>query len=558
MIGYLFYSQDYSADLNTCYNIFETSIYENINHSALIEATDLLYDLGVFIIESDMTASEDKTFIRLNPEFYKESSINIEDYITKGIDVQKIYQTLTISEKFLASFIADSYEPIEIEFIETRFKNRFNESLFDEALTKNIKHNFVFTCNNKNNKDSLFVPRIFRKTLRDLFSNDDIFTQLSSIINSEISELYDTLDKKEQTIIDYESRIASLEEELDGMKVEYSEILLSNREISETDIITEKNRLLLENSNLIKRNKEIRNELMDLKSKVIVFDNNQIDIDEFLNLSLDEKNKDRFIDMLLLMLKSIGLDAKINIENEGPIIIAVASAPDIAIMVDFKLGQTLEEEMYPFGMHLQTDEYILKSELKNHSRVMKLFIANEFPENNSIIRLSKKYLVKLLSIKQLIDIYNIFNIMPIPQQELVKILNIEDSERDIFVKDWQIEDLNKLIAKKKVEILRNLLIYNELYKATDTNYDSRDAEGIYNNVKKTFIDKGLEPITELEIKKTLENFSSPLLQMTIRNINYPNSEHFVPLLNPNMLIKQIKFLSKYLSEISDDLIIDDI
>lgn len=556
MIGYLYYSDDYIANMEDCYNRLSSSLYDNTERDDLLDATDILYDLNVILIDSE----EEEKMIRLNPEFYKESSVNIEDYITKGTDVAEVYGKMEINDKFLLAFVLENHVPIEIDVIKERFNLRFEEDLFEGSFSKLIRHNFVFISQNKHNKHNMITPLIFRKKLRDLITNDEVFVQISSIINVSIDELYEKLDSKEKLIHKYEKRLIETEEELETLRKDFSQILMKERDIDEIEIINEKNRLLFDNSQLIKRNRTLRNDLMELKSRVIIYEDNWFDIEEFRELSLSETNKDKFAESLVIFLQSIGLSAKLNEEEEeGPVILSVASAPDVALMIDFKLGKTLEEDLYPFGMHFQNNQYINKSELKYRSKILKLFIANEFPEDNSIIRLAKKYSVKLIRIEQLMDIFNIYNIMPISQQELINLFNVE-SEKDIFVKSWEISELNKLISERRIQILRGLLIYNELYKATDINYDSRDAEGIYNSVKQSFIEKQLDPASEDEIKLALENFSSPLLQMAMKNgKNKHKKDHFTPLLKPEMLIKQIKFLSKYISsEITDDLIIDDI
>ncbi len=553
IIAYLYYTHDYISDIDDCYDSLGMGLYKKIDKDGLQETTDILYDLGITLIEQE----ENTTYIKLNPEFYKESSINIEEFITKSADIQKAYQEMDISDKFMLSYVLDSYDPLELEVLEKKFKNRFKQDLLGKSLEKHLQNKLMFLCKNEKNEISITIPRIFRKNMYDSLSSDEIFTNMQYMINNDTKELYGLIDKKDKVIKDYEHKIYITEQELNGLKKEFTDLLDKERDVEENEVIEEKNRLLLENSNLIKRNKELRNDLIELRSRVIVYDDNYFDSEEFINLSHSENNRDRFADSLVFLLQNIGLTAKLNMDEDGPVILALASAPDVAIMVDFRLGEEIEDIIYPFGMHLQTDEYVYNSELVNYTKVIKIFIAVQFPESNSIIRLAKKHHVKLIRVEQLIDIYNIHNVMPIAQKELVDLLNVDD-EKDIFVKEWQIKELNRLISEKKVSILRNLLIYNELYKATDINFNSRDAEGIYNNVKQKFIIKGLEPPTEEEIKQSLENFSSPLLQMTEKKSKNNHDGHYSPLYKPDNLIKQIKFLTQYLDEVSDELIIDDL
>jgi hypothetical protein len=552
-IAFLFYTHEYISDIEDCYNSLSMGLYKEINQESLKEATDILYDLGIVLIEQE----DNSNYIKLNPEFYKESSINIEEFITYDTDLAKTYLNLNTADKFLLSFTLENYDPTELEIIEKRYKNRFNPDMLEKSLKKFLQHKLMFLCKNDNDELSITIPRIFRKKITDLLFMDETYTNLKEMINSDTKELYSLIDKKDRTIKDYEYKLTNNQEEIEQLRQEYSDLLLKRHDLDETEIINEKNRLLQENSGLLKANKELRNDLNELRSRVIVYDDNYFDSEGFLNLSHSEKNRDRFTDALLFLLQNIGLSAKLNTDQDGPVIIALAAAPDVAIMVDFKLGDNLDDIIYPFGMHFQTDEYIYNSDLNKYTKVMKLFIANQFPETNSITRLSKKHNVKLVLVEQLIEIFNIHNIMPIPQRELIKLFEVE-YDRDIFIKEWQINELNRLISEKKVNILRNLLVYNELYKATDINYDSRDAEGIYNNVKQKFIEKGLEPPNENEIKQALESFSSPLLQMTDRKDKTSNESHFTPLFKPDNLIKQIKFLTQFLDEISDELIIDDL
>jgi hypothetical protein len=461
------------------------------------------------------------------------------------------------SDKYMLSYVLDCYDPIELEILENKFKNRFKQNLLGKSLEKHLQNKLMFLCKNDKNELSITIPRIFRKNMYDTLYNDETFTSIQYMINNDTKDLYRLIDKKDQMIKDYEHKISLTEQELNGLRNEFTNLLDKERNIEENDVIQEKNRLLLENSNLIKRNKELRNDLIELRSRVIVYDDNYFDYEEFINLSHSENNRDRFADSLVFLLQNMGLSAQLNLDEDGPIILAIASAPDVAVMVDFRLGEEIEDIIYPFGMHFQTDEYIYNSELVKYTKVIKIFVASQFLESNSIIRLAKKHHVKLVRVEQLIDIHNIHNIMPIAQKELINLFKVDD-ERDIFIKEWQIKELNRLISEKKVSILRNLLIYNELYKATDINFDSRDAEGIYNNVKQKFIQKGLEPPNEYEINQALENFSGPLLQMTEKKTKNNEEGHFSPLYKPDNLIKQIKFLTQYLDEVSNELIIDDL
>ncbi len=319
LIGYLYYSDDYIANMEDCYDKLSSSLYDNTEKDDLIDATDILYDLNVILIDSE----EEEKMIRLNPEFYKESSVNIEDYITKGTDVSEVYKEIEINDKFLLAFVLENHSPVELEVIKNRFNLRFDENLFENSLKKLVRHNFVFVSQNKHNKHNLITPLIFRKKLRDLLSNDNVFIQISSVINANIEELYEKLDKKEKLIHNYKKQLSETEEELETIRKDFSEILMKERDVDEIEITNEKNRLLFDNSKLIKRNRTLRNDLMELKSRVIIYEDNWFDIEEFRELSLSETNKDKFAESLVFFLQSIGLSAKLNEEEDGPIIIGM-------------------------------------------------------------------------------------------------------------------------------------------------------------------------------------------------------------------------------------------
>lgn len=548
--AYLYYSNHKTVPVENVYNTFCNEYYKNIGEKMVSEALDMLCDEKLTILESD----KNNSYIRLNEEFLEEPAIHIESFFTAGTNLDSVYEGLRISEKYVLSTLLNKDNPFETDLMKQSFDTRFKQDIFNETITTLIEHNIIFSCCNDDNTESLSIPQIYRKKLNNMIISDNDFQQISELVNIDIQELYDIIDRKEVQISSYEKRIQDIEDEIKGMESEYNKILNDDIDINKVETANERDRLLYENSQLVKRNKQLRNDLMEIRSKIIVYDDVPIDINAFRNASIDKGHKDVFCDMLLLLLQNIGLSAKLNTTENGPEVISIASAPDTAIMIDFAVGKKLDDELYPFGLHFQSDEYIYKSELKDYTKVLKLFIANEFPESYSIIRLAKQNSVKLVRVEQMINLFEIYHTFPISQHDIVKIFTVEDMN-DIFIKDWQIEELNKQLLEKKIRILRSLLIYNELYKSTDYNYTSRDAEGIYNSVKQVFRERGLEPASEQEIYETLKSFSNPLIQLTE---NKEDSEHFTPLLKPDTLIKQIKFLNNYLQEISNELIIDDL